>query len=162
MEIQKDSLKEPRAALPSRVLAIDLGTRRIGLAVSDPLGLTAQGLPTLQRRNARYDLNYLRSLVRQYEVSLVLLGNPINMDGSEGSQSAKARQFASKLNQFLHIEVRLWDERLTTVEARLMLQDSGTRQQRRCRQVDRLAAAILLQDFLESQRAARPAETVPA
>ncbi|MBI4463912.1 MAG: Holliday junction resolvase RuvX [Acidobacteria bacterium] len=141
-------------APPSRVLAIDLGTRRIGLAVSDPLGLTAQGLATLERRNTRYDLDYLESLVRQYDVSLVLLGNPMNMDGSEGSQSAKARQFADQLSRSLKIEVRLWDERLTTVEANRILQESGMKTQRRIQAVDRLAAVLLLQNFLDSQRTA--------
>ena len=154
--MQKDHLEQARAALPGRILAIDLGARRIGLAVSDPLGWTAQGLPTLVRRNQRFDLDYLQSLVRQYDVALVLLGNPLNMDGSEGSQSARAREFAERLRRFLQIEVRLWDERLTTVEARLLLQESGMKRQRKGRQVDRLAAAILLQDFLETQRASRP------
>ena len=157
--MQKDNLAQARAALPGRVLAIDLGARRIGLAVSDPMRWTAQGLPTLERRNARYDLDYLQSLVRQYDVALVLLGNPLNMDGSEGSQSARAREFAERLRQSLKIEVRLWDERLTTVEARLLLQESGMKRQRKSRQVDRLAAAILLQDFLETQRTCRPSSS---
>ncbi|MBI4442449.1 MAG: Holliday junction resolvase RuvX [Acidobacteria bacterium] len=160
--MQKDHLAQARGALPGRVLAIDLGARRIGLAISDPMRWTAQGLPTLVRRNARYDLDYIQSLVRQYDVALVLLGNPLNMDGSEGGQSARAREFAERLRQSLKIEVRLWDERLTTVEARLLLQESGMKRQRKGRQVDRLAAAILLQDFLETQRTCRPSSPEPS
>ena len=162
MDIQKDPLTETCGSLAGRILAIDWGARRMGLAVSDPLGLTAQGLPTLERRNERSDLSYLMSLLQRYEVSLIVLGNPLNMDGTEGSQSAKARQFAAELSRSLKIEVRLWDERLTTVQAHRVLQESGMKQPRRVQEVDRLAAVLLLQNFLESQRAARPKESEEA
>ena len=141
------------SGLPAgRVLAIDLGVRRIGLAVSDPLGLTAQGLPTMERRNKREDMNFLKSLGRRNAVSLILVGNPLNMDGSEGPQSAKARAFASELEQHLHVEVQLWDERLTSVEAHRVLDETGVEKAGRGGTVDRLAAVLLLQSFLESRR----------
>ena len=108
-----------------RILAIDLGERRAGLALSDPLGLTAQGLPTAERRNKREDLNFLRGLARRHEVSLIVVGNPLNMDGSEGPQARKARAFAAEIAERLGIAVVLWDERLTSVEAHAMLDESG-------------------------------------
>ena len=103
-----------------RILAIDFGERRLGLALSDPLGLTAQGLPTAERRNTREDLNFLHALTRRHKVSLIVVSNPLNMDGSEGPQSAKARAFAAEVARRVGVEVELWDERLTSVEAQAM------------------------------------------
>jgi len=137
-----------------RILAIDLGEKRVGLAVSDPLGLTAQGLPTLARRSKRRDLNYLKSLARRYEVSLIVVGNPLHMDGSEGRQSEKARAFAAELQEHLGLEVRLWDERLTSVEASRVLREAGAGASARREATDRMAAVLLLDHFLETQRAA--------
>lgn len=153
----------PRAVsgVPGRVLAIDLGERRMGLAMSDPLRLTAQGLPTVERRNRREDMNYLKSLARRNEVSVIVVGNPINMDGSAGPPSVAAREFASKLEKHLELEVRLWDERLTSVEANRVLRESGMRPQDRARSVDQVAAVLLLENFLEAQRgAATPGSTM--
>jgi putative Holliday junction resolvase len=139
-----------------RILAIDLGERRMGLALSDPLGLTAQGLPTAERRSKREDLNFLESLVRRHEVSLILVGNPLNLDGSEGPQSAKARSFAAELARRTGVEVELWDERLTSVEAESRLGGIASsrvdRAQRRAR-VDQLSATILLQSYLDTRHA---------
>ena len=135
-----------------RVLAIDLGARRMGLALSDPLGLTAQGLPTAERRNKREDMNYLKSLARRHEVSLILVGNPLNMDGSAGPPSAQARAFAAELAQRAGVAVELWDERLTSVEAHAMLDAAGVDKVKRRGRVDQLAATILLQSFLDTRR----------
>jgi putative Holliday junction resolvase len=142
-----------------RVLAIDWGTKRVGLAVSDPLGYTAQGLPTMSRRNKQQDLNYLKSLARKHHVSLVLVGNPLQMDGSEGTQAEKARLFAKELEKHLSVEVRLWDERLTSMEAQRVLQDAGVTLEKRGLAVDRMAAVLLLQNFLDSQP--RPGHLTP-
>lgn len=138
-----------------RILAIDLGERRLGLAISDPLQLIAQGLPTVERRKRREDLNYLKSLVRRYEVSLVVVGNPINMDGTAGPQSVEAAEFASKLEKHLQTKVSLWDERLTSVEANRRLRESGMAPQKRAKSVDQVAAVLLLENFLEAQRRAK-------
>ena len=138
---------------PGRVLAIDWGARRMGLALSDPLGLTAQGLPTAERRNQREDMNFLKSLARRHEVSLILVGNPLNMDGSEGPASAQARAFAAELAQRAGVAVELWDERLTSVEAHAMLDAAGVDKVKRRGRVDQLAATILLQSFLDTRRA---------
>lgn len=137
-----------------RVLAIDLGERRMGLALSDPLRMTARGLPTAERRNRREDMNYLKSLARRHDVTAIVIGDPINMDGTVGPASAAAREFASKLEKHLELEVRLWDERLTSVEAGRVLRQAGLRPQERARSVDQVAAVLLLENFLEAQRGA--------
>ena len=134
----------------SRVLALDWGAKRIGLAISDPLGFTAQGLPTLSRRNKQQDLNYLKSLARRHSVTLILLGKPLQMNGQEGTQAEKARSLARILQQHLKIPVRLWDERLTTAEAHRVLMDAGVAPAKRGQSVDRMAAVLLLQNFLDS------------
>lgn len=133
-----------------RILALDLGKRRIGLALSDPLGITAQGLPTLERKNMRTDLGILARLGREHEVGLFLLGNPLHMSGREGAQAAWVREFAGALQERTGIDVRLWDERLTTVAANRVLRDSGISIEKRGKAVDRLSAVILLQSYLDS------------
>ena len=148
-------------AASGRVLAIDLGERRMGLAVSDPLRITAQGLPTVERRNRREDMNYLKSLARKNEVGLIVIGDPINMDGSVGPQSQAAREFAAKLERHLDQAVLLWDERLTTVQANRVLREGGLRHEERSRSVDQVAAVLLLQNFLDSEHIRRQREQAP-
>ena len=133
-----------------RVLALDLGKRRIGLAISDPLGITAQGLPNLVRTNKRSDLKALAALASEHSIGLLLMGNPINMRGAEGRQSAWVREFAEDLERATGLPVRLWDERLTTVEAQRVLRSSGISLEKRAAAVDRLSAVILLQSYLDS------------
>jgi putative holliday junction resolvase len=133
-----------------RILALDLGKKRIGLAVSDPLGITAQGLPTLQRTNKRADLAALEAVVREWSVDRILLGNPKNMGGSEGRQSAWVHEFAEALQQATSLPIEFWDERLTTVEATRVLRSSGISIAKRAAAVDRLSAVILLQSYLDS------------
>jgi putative Holliday junction resolvase len=133
-----------------RILALDLGKRRIGLAISDPLGLTAQGLPNLDRTNKRSDLAALARLAREREVGLILMGNPINMGGAEGRQSGWVREFAAALEGYTGLPIRFWDERLTTVEAHRVLRSSGISIEKRAAAIDRLSAVILLQSYLDS------------
>src|SRR5215472_3350083 len=134
----------------SRILALDLGKKRIGMAISDPLGITAQGLPNLERTNKRADLEALASLIREREVGMVLMGNPVNMRGTEGRQSGWVREFAGEIEGRLGVPVRLWDERLTSVEAGRVLRSSGISIEKRAAAVDRLSAVILLQSYLDS------------
>jgi len=134
----------------SRILALDLGRKRIGLAISDPLGITAQGLPNLVRANQRADFAALAEIVRQRQVGLILMGNPINMRGDEGRQSAWVREFAQALEKRTGLPVKLWDERLTSVQAGRVLRASGISIQKRAAAVDRLSAVILLQSYLDS------------
>lgn len=135
-----------------RILALDLGKRRIGIAISDELGITAQGLETLQRVRVREDVAKLAQLVREKNVSLILMGNPVHMSGHEGRQSDYAREFSQRLHEAAGVEVKLWDERLTTVEAQRVLRESGISLQKRTQAVDRLAAVILLESYLDSLR----------
>ena len=134
-----------------RILALDLGKKRIGLAISDPLGITAQGLPNLVRTNKRADLAALEQLAREREVGLVLLGNPIGMRGDEGRQSAWVREFGAAIESRIGLPVKFWDERLTSVEAGRVLRSSGISIEKRAAAVDRLSAVILLQSYLDSQ-----------
>ncbi len=136
----------------ARILALDFGARRIGLAVSDPLGLTAQGLPTLERRNREQDIAALLSLATDREATLWLMGLPLHLSGNEGSQAHKARAFGEHLAARSGIPVEFWDERLTTVVAEGVLREAGVSLAKRRRAVDRLAAVILLQSYLEAQR----------
>lgn len=133
-----------------RILALDLGQRRIGLAISDPLGISAQGLPNILRVNKRTDLAVLENLAQEREVSLFLMGNPMNMRGSEGRQSRWVREFAEALERQTNLPVKLWDERLTSVEAGRVLRSSGISIEKRAAAVDRLSAMILLQSYLDS------------
>jgi putative Holliday junction resolvase len=137
----------------NRILALDLGRRRIGLALSDPLGITAQGLPTLQRTNIREDLSALARLAAENEVGFILMGHPLHMSGREGRQAEYTREFSERLAERTGLEVRLWDERLTTVEAERILKDSGISIAKRAKAVDKLAAQILLQSYLASEAA---------
>ncbi len=134
-----------------RILALDLGKKRIGLALSDPLGLTAQGLPSLERVNIRTDLSVLNRLAAEHDVRLFLIGHPLHMSGDEGRQAQQARDFAERLRERTGVEVRLWDERLTTVEAQRVLKSSGISIAKRAKAVDRLSAQILLESFLSSE-----------
>ena len=137
---------------PTRVLALDLGKKRIGLAISDPLGVTAQGLDTLERANIRADVAELAGLIAAKDVSLILMGKPLHMSGQEGRQAAWARDFAGRLNQATGVPVEFRDERLTTVQAERVLREGGVRLRKdRARSVDRLSAVLLLQDYLDSR-----------
>jgi len=127
-----------------------LGKKRIGLAVSDPLRITAQGLPNLVRTNKRSDLAALAEIIREREVGLVLMGNPINMGGKEGRQSGWVREFAAAIEGRLGVPVKFWDERLTSVQAGRVLRESGISIEKRAAAVDRLSAVILLQSYLDS------------
>lgn len=136
----------------SRVLALDLGKKRIGLALSDELGLTAQGLETLQRTNIREDLARIVQLAAEKNVSLIVIGNPLHLSGKEGRQAEYVRDFGRRLHSASGLPVEYWDERLTTVEAQRVLKQSGISIQKRAQAVDRLAAVILLENFLDSRQ----------
>jgi putative pre-16S rRNA nuclease len=144
------SLEHQKKSFNGRVLALDLGKKRIGLALSDPLGITAQGLPTLQRTRIREDLDALAKLTSENEVTLILMGHPLHMSGREGRQAEYTREFAGRLAERTGLEIRFWDERLTTVEAERVLRSSGISIEKRARAVDRLAAVILLGSYLDS------------
>jgi putative Holliday junction resolvase len=133
-----------------RILALDLGKKRIGLALSDPLGITAQGLPTLERTNLRQDMAALADLISEREVTLLLMGNPLHMSGHEGRQTAYVHEFAERLARETGVPLKYWDERLTTVEAHRVLRSSGIGIEKRARAIDKLSAVILLESYLDS------------
>jgi putative Holliday junction resolvase len=137
--------------LRPRILGLDVGSKTIGLAVSDPLGITAQGLRTMRRQNKRRDLGQLEALIRQYEVAEIVVGYPLRMSGLEGTQSEKMRVFAEGLRQRFHLPVHLWDERLSSAEANRVLRDSEMSIKRRGEVVDRLAAVLILQSWLDTR-----------
>jgi len=134
-----------------RILAIDYGSRRMGLAVSDPLGITAQGLETLQRKNKRADFGRLERTIREYQVTEIVLGNPLRMSGQEGTQSQKVAEFAEELRQRFALPVHLWDERLTSAEANRLLREAEVSTQKRVQAVDRMAAVLILQSFMQAR-----------
>lgn len=142
-----------------RILALDLGKRRIGLAISDELGITAQGLDTLQRTNLREDLAHLGNLITEKNAGLILMGNPIHMSGREGRQAEYTRDFAERLKEKTGLPLVYWDERLTSVEAGRVLRDSGISIEKRARAVDRLSAVILLASYLDSLPPSSEAES---
>jgi putative pre-16S rRNA nuclease len=135
--------------LPARILAIDFGLKRIGLAVSDALGITAQGLSTLQRTAIRKDIEYIQAVAEEYSVGKIIVGNPIGHGGTATSMSRHAEEFAKKLQSRLGCPVELWDERLTSVEANRMLRSAGLSIGKRQQAVDRVAAVLLLQNYLD-------------
>jgi putative holliday junction resolvase len=135
-----------------RILAIDFGARNMGFAVSDELGLTAQGLPTYRRSNKRNDFDHLRRLIRQYGISEIVMGLPLRMSGEEGIQAEKVRAFADELRARFKLPVQLFDERLTSVEANRLLRETEMSVKRRAEVVDQLAASLILQSFLEFRK----------
>lgn len=140
-------------ALPIRYLALDIGAKRIGVAVSDELGLTAQPVLTLQRRrNPREDLRSLARLCRRYAVSGIVVGNPLTLDGGISPQTTKVQTFASELGEMTSLPIQLWDERLTTHEAHQLLYEAGKPRQQHRRVIDQVAATLILQTFLDDQR----------
>lgn len=141
-----------------RILALDLGKKRIGMALSDPLGLTAQGLPTLQRTTLRADLDHIGRLASERGADLVLMGFPLHMSGDEGRQTGYTREFAEKLTGRTGLEVRYWDERLTSAEAERLLKSSGISIAKRAKAVDQLSAQILLESYLAAQSSAWPVD----
>lgn len=132
-----------------RVLGLDVGSRRIGVAVSDPLGITAQGLETLQRRNKRHDFEHLQRVIQEYDVREIVVGLPLRMSGAEGTQSDKMQVFAEELRKRFRLPVHLWDERLTSAEANRLLRETELSIEKRGKAVDRMAAVLILQGWME-------------
>jgi putative Holliday junction resolvase len=131
-------------------LAIDLGDRTIGVAVSDPLGITAQGLDTLERHGGQRDIEALRAICQEREVARIIVGLPRNLDGSEGPRALKSRAFGRGLRQALDLPVFFWDERLTTAEAERILIAADVSRAKRAKVIDKLAAQLILQGWLEA------------
>lgn len=126
----------------------------MGVAVSDPLGITAQGLETLQRQNKRRDFEHLAKVIQEYDVKEIVVGLPLRMSGAEGAQAEKIHAFAGDLRKRFGLPVHLWDERLTSVEANRLLRETDLSIEKRGKAVDRMAAVLILQGWMESRRPA--------
>jgi putative Holliday junction resolvase len=137
-----------------RVLGLDVGSRRIGLAVSDLLGLTAQGLETLHRTNKREDFQHLSKVICDHQVSELVVGYPLRMSGNEGVQAEKMQRFAEELRRRFKLPVHLWDERLTSAQANRVLRETEMSIKRRGEVVDRLAAVLILQSWMDARASA--------
>lgn len=135
----------------NRILALDPGTKRIGVALSDELGWTAQPLETYERRSLLADIAYIQRLVGQHKVAEVVMGLPLRLDGSVGPEAEQVQQFIAILEQALSVPVVAWDERLTTRAAEQCLIEGNVSRQKRKKAVDRVAAALLLQSYLEAK-----------
>ena len=135
-----------------RILGIDLGEKRVGLAVSDPLGYTAQGLETLHLKSKKDLLKGLEEVCRRYEVQEIVIGLPVNMNGTHGPKAKEVAELVPELEKQLKVPVRTWDERLSSREAgRLMISEGLSRSKQRMNS-DRLAATLILQGYLETKR----------
>src|ERR1700741_4659397 len=133
---------------PKRILGLDVGMRRIGLALSDPLRITAQGMETMARKTLRVDLARLSDLAETHGVGLFLVGHPLHLSGREGRQAGYVKEFAERLSERSGLPVQLWDERFTTVVANQVLRESGVSLEKRAKAVDRLSAVLILQRYL--------------
>lgn len=138
-----------------RMLGLDVGTKTIGVAVSDALGLTAQTVTTVRRTQLKADLAALARLVEEYEAQGFVVGLPLNMDGSEGPRAEATRKFVEALTQALGLTVELWDERLSTVAAQRTLLEADLSRAKRREVIDQLAAQFILQGWLDAQGQAR-------
>jgi len=132
-----------------RILGLDYGEKRIGAAVCDELGMTAQGLPTLSRKTKKHDLEMLGQWIRNYGVEKIVIGYPLRLDGSEGIQCEKVNRFADLLSKAFSLPVVKWPETMSTKEAEEILISAGVRWQKRKEKVDRLAACLILQSYLD-------------
>ena len=143
-------MKSMKDALPEgRVLGLDYGSRRIGVAVSDPLGFTAQPLPPVIRSGDKKDIEEIGRMAVGLSAASVVLGLPLLMNGEEGAAAARAREFGARIESILNLPVVMWDERLTTVQAERHLVESNLRRERRKELRDSLSAMFLLQSMLD-------------
>lgn len=135
-----------------RILGLDIGEKRIGVAISDELGLTAQGLFTLQRTDLKEDIKELADVIKNRSVEKIVAGLPRNMNGTYGPQAGKVREFMDCLQDGIDIEVIYQDERLTTAAARRTLLEGDVSRQKRKKVVDKIAAVMILQNYLDRQK----------
>ncbi|ADZ20730.1 putative Holliday junction resolvase [Clostridium acetobutylicum] len=133
-----------------RILGIDVGNKTIGVALSDPLGFTAQGITTIRRKNEEEDIKELKELCEKYEVDTIVCGLPKNMNGTIGFQSEKVLGFCEVIKQNIDVPIKMWDERLTTVAANRAMLEADLSRKKRKKLVDKVAATYILQGYLDS------------
>jgi len=133
-----------------RILGLDYGEKKIGAAICDELGMTAQGLPTIIRKNRKHDWDMLDNLIKSYNVEEIVIGYPVRLDGSEGIQCEKVNRFSAQLSKNYSLPVIKWPETLSTKEAEEILIKSGIHWKKRKEKIDKLAACLILQNYLDS------------
>lgn len=134
-----------------RILGLDYGEKRIGVAMSDELGITAQGLTTIHRRNRKKDLEEVAAIAKEYGVEKIVMGYPLMLDGSEGIQCDKVKSFARQLELLLSVPIVFQDETLTTKAAEEILREANVKREKRKLVVDKVAAGMILQSYLDSR-----------
>ncbi|MDD4803102.1 MAG: Holliday junction resolvase RuvX [Syntrophomonas sp.] len=132
-----------------RIIGLDVGVKRIGIAISDPMGWTAQGHSVLTRGRLTNDLDYLAGLCKEYEIERVVVGFPRNMNGTVGPKGEEIKEFGSMLANHLSLPLDYWDERLSTVEAQRILLQGNVSRRKRKEVIDKLAAVNILQGYLD-------------
>lgn len=135
-----------------RKLCLDVGTVRTGIALSDELNILATGIEVLKRKHNESDYIYISNLCKEKNVNEIIIGYPLNMDGTKGDKVKEIEEFSEKLKQFTNIPIKFWDERLTTVEAEEYLIEAGYRREERRKIIDKVAAQIILQSYLDSNK----------
>lgn len=135
-----------------RIMGLDLGDKTIGVAISDAMKWTAQGLETIQRKQEKQDVHRLREIVSEHEVESIVLGLPVNMNGTMGPRSELVKNFAAVLEKQLKLPVYFWDERLSTVAAERTLLEADISRKKRKHVIDKLAAVIILQGYLDARQ----------
>ena len=135
-----------------RIMGLDIGTRTIGIAVSDELGITAQGLKTLRRKSTEEDFKEISAIIHQFEIKKIIVGLPKNMDGTLGKQAEKVLKWVEALKAKVEIPVATWDERLSTVGASRVLLEADLSRKKRKTVIDKVAAVLILQGYLDQSR----------
>ena len=150
--VQSRMRGEGQGSVHKRRLGLDVGSKTIGVAVSDGLGITAQGLETIRRKNKRTDFERLEALIRKYEISEIVVGYPLRLSGAASAQTEKVEAFAEELRKKFGLTVHLWDERLTSAQANRVLKESEVSIRKRAAAVDRMAAVLILQGWMDAAR----------
>ncbi len=138
--------------LDGRIMGLDIGDKTIGVAVSDLMGLTAQGVTTIKRVGKKKDIEEIKKIISEKQVNKIVSGLPKNMNGTVGSQGEKVQKFCELLKQETNLPIEFWDERLSTVAAERSLIEGNVRRENRKKVIDMLAAVIILQGYLDLQR----------
>jgi len=135
-----------------RILGLDIGSKRIGAAVSDELGITARGLLTIERKSDEEVSRRLKDIISSEEIKEIVVGLPVNMNGSRGPQAKAAADFADKIKKIYGLPVKLWDERMSTMEAERILIAADISRSGRKKKIDKLAAQVILQSYLNARK----------
>ncbi len=147
-----DNARQMGNKKPMRIMGLDVGTRTIGIAISDELGITAQGLKTLKRKSMEEDFEEIAAIIRQFEIQKIVVGLPKNMDGTLGKQAEKVLKWMEALKDRIQIPMASWDERLSTVGASKVLLEADLSRRKRKKVIDKVAAVLILQGYLDQSR----------